>query len=87
MVKKVNNNYNVVIKMDATQCKMARAALGLGVRELAALANVAQATISRLERGEVLKPTTVEAVRAALEASGVEFIEENGGGRGVRLKT
>ena len=59
----------------------------MGVRELAALANVAQATISRLERGEVLKPTTVEAVRAALEASGVEFIEENGGGRGVRLKT
>ena len=72
--------------MDATQCKMARAALGLGVRDLATLAEVAQATISRLERGEQLKPSTVEAIRLALEASGVEFIEENGGGRGVRLK-
>lgn len=71
--------------MNATQCKMARAALGLGVRELAALAGVAQATISRLERGEELKPATVDAIRAALEQAGVEFIAENGGGAGVRL--
>ncbi|MEM1287117.1 MAG: helix-turn-helix transcriptional regulator [Pseudomonadota bacterium] len=72
--------------MNATQCKMARAALGLGVRELAALADVAQATVSRLERGEELKPRTVDAIRTALETAGVEFIEENGGGSGVRLK-
>lgn len=72
--------------MNATQCKMARVALGLGVRDLAALAEVAQATVSRLERGEELKPATVETIRAALEAAGVEFIPENGGGAGVRLK-
>ncbi len=72
--------------MNATQCKMARAALGLGVRDLAALADVAQATVSRLERGEELKPATVAAIRAALEDAGVEFIAENGGGAGVRLK-
>ncbi|WP_425081399.1 helix-turn-helix domain-containing protein [Ruegeria arenilitoris] len=65
---------------------MARVALGLGVRDLANLANVAQATISRLERGEDLKETTVAAIQAALEASGVEFIAENGGGAGVRLR-
>ncbi|WP_121630338.1 helix-turn-helix domain-containing protein [Tropicibacter alexandrii] len=65
---------------------MARAALGLGVRDLAALADVAQATVSRLERGEELKPATVAAIRAALEDAGVEFIAENGGGAGVRLK-
>jgi transcriptional regulator with XRE-family HTH domain len=64
---------------------MARVALGLGVRDLAALADVAQATISRLERGEELKAATVAAIRQALEAAGVEFIPENGGGAGVRL--
>lgn len=72
--------------MDATQCRMARAALGLGVRDLASLADVAQATVSRLERGEELKAATVQIIREALEAAGVEFIEENGGGAGVRLK-
>lgn len=72
--------------MNATQCRMARAALGLGVRDLASLADVAQATVSRLERGEELKATTVQTIREALETAGVEFIAENGGGAGVRLK-
>jgi len=65
---------------------MARAALQLGVRELAQAAGVSPTTITRLERGESLYPRTVEAIRAALEAGGVEFIEENGGGPGVRLR-
>jgi transcriptional regulator with XRE-family HTH domain len=65
---------------------MARVALGLGVRDLANLATVSPDTIARLERGEALKERTVAAVRAALEAAGVEFIPENGGGAGVRLK-
>ena len=65
---------------------MARAALQLGVRELAAMARVAPATIARLERGDSLYPRTLEAIRASLEAAGVEFIPENGGGVGVRLK-
>ena len=68
------------------QCKMARTALGLGVRDLAALAKVAQATVSRFEAGEELKERTVDALRTALETAGVEFIAENGGGPGVRLK-
>lgn len=72
--------------MNAVQCKMARVAVGLGVRELAALAGVAQATISRLERGEELKDSTVITIKVALENAGVEFIDENGGGAGVRLK-
>lgn len=72
--------------MNAAQCKMARAATGLGVRELAALAGVAQATVSRLERGEELKEVTVAAIRAALEAAGVVFLPENGNGPGVALR-
>nr|WP_246722023.1 helix-turn-helix transcriptional regulator [Methylosinus sp. H3A] len=65
---------------------MARVALGIGVRELAELAQVAPATVSRLEAGEELKPRTVAAIRAALEAAGVIFVEENGEGPGVRLR-
>ena len=71
--------------MSAVQCKMARAATGLGVRELAALAGVSPNTVARLERGEELKSATVDAIRTALEQAGVEFIAENGGGAGVRL--
>lgn len=68
------------------QCKMARVALGLGVRELALLAKVAPATVSRFEAGEELKERTVEAMQLALEAAGVIFVAENGEGPGVRLK-
>jgi transcriptional regulator with XRE-family HTH domain len=52
---------------------------------LAAAASVSPDTIARLERGETLYPRTIAAIRAALEAAGVEFIAENGGGAGVRL--
>lgn len=65
---------------------MARAGLGLGVRELAEAAGVSTNTITRLEAGEELRPRTVAAVQAALEAAGVQFIPENGGGAGVRLR-
>jgi transcriptional regulator with XRE-family HTH domain len=65
---------------------MARAALGLGVRELAERAKVSPDTIARLERGEVLRERTVDAVRAALEGAGVIFVAENGEGPGVRLR-
>ena len=68
------------------QCKMARAALGLGVRELAATAKVSIDTVARFERGDELKERTIEALQHALEATGVEFIDENGGGPGVRLR-
>jgi transcriptional regulator with XRE-family HTH domain len=73
----------VVKKILAVQCKMARAALGLGVRELANLAAVSQDTVSRLERGEDLMPRTLDAIGAALEAAGVEFT--NGDEPGVKL--
>jgi transcriptional regulator with XRE-family HTH domain len=65
---------------------MARAALGWGVRELAALAKVSADTVARFERGEELKERTIEAIQSALEDGGVEFIEQNGGGPGVRIR-
>ena len=65
------------------QCRMARAALGLGVRELAAAAKVSIDTVARFERGDELKERTIDALQRALEAAGVEFI--NGDQPGVRL--
>lgn len=75
-----------IVTMNAIQCKMARAALGLGVRDLAKLADVSVDTLSRLERGEELMPRTMAAIRSALETAGVIFIDENGEGPGVRLR-
>ncbi len=63
---------------------MARAATGLGIRELATAAQVSADTVVRLERGEVLKPRTIEAIRTALEAAGVVFT--NGDEPGVKLR-
>lgn len=73
--------------MDATQCKMARAATGLGVRDLAKLAAVSPDTVARLERGEELRPATVETIRGALVAAGATFLDDDGqAGAGVRFK-
>jgi ribosome-binding protein aMBF1 (putative translation factor) len=71
----------------AIQCKMARAAVGWGIRDLAQHAGVGVATITRFENEQVgANQATVEAIQRTLEAAGVEFIPENGGGAGVRLK-
>ena len=72
--------------MTPAQCRMARSGLGLGVRELAGAAKVSTNTVTRFERGEELRERTIDALRAALEAAGVEFIAESGGGAGVRLR-
>jgi transcriptional regulator with XRE-family HTH domain len=64
---------------------MARAALRLGIRELAALAKVAPMTISRLETGRSGgHADTVRKIEQALEKAGIEFI--NGDAPGVRLR-
>ena len=68
------------------QSKMARIALGWGVRDLAKKANKSPNTIARLERGEDMRADTLAEVRSAFEKAGVVFIEQNGGGPGVRLK-
>ena len=75
--------------MTPEQSKMARAALGLGVRELAEKADVSPNTITRLERGEAMQRRTVDTIRQALESAGVIFLadgETSSGGPGVRLK-
>lgn len=55
--------------------------------QLEAAAKVAKKTIADFEReARQPYPRTLDALREALEAAGVEFIAENGGGPGVRLK-
>ena len=71
-------------ELSPIQCRMARVALGWGTRDLARAAGVSTDTVARMERGEKLKSSTVNAFRAAFEAAGIEFIPENGGGPGVR---
>lgn len=70
--------------MTPAQCRMARAGLGLAVRDLAALAGVPAAVITRLERGEALQAGMADSIRQALEAAGAEFI--GGDAPGVRLR-
>ena len=50
------------------------------------MAKVSPATVTRIESGHPANASTLEAIRVALEVAGVEFIPENGGGEGVRLK-
>jgi DNA-binding XRE family transcriptional regulator len=73
--------------MDSTQLRMARAALKIGVRELAVLAGVTTATITRFEneRGGLNQATSAK-LKAALVAAGIMFIDQNGNGPGVRLR-
>jgi transcriptional regulator with XRE-family HTH domain len=74
--------------LNPAQCRMARAALQIGVRELAELAGLSSMTVTRFENGHSAGNSgTLNALRTALEAAGVEFIAENGGGAGVRLKS
>jgi transcriptional regulator with XRE-family HTH domain len=63
---------------------MARAALGLGVRKLAAAAKVSPDTVVRFERGEKLRERTVASLRQVLEAAGIEFTD--GDRPGVRVR-
>lgn len=72
--------------MNPAQCRMARGALEWTVRELAAKAEVGVNTVTRFEKGADTLTSTIAKLRTALEAAGVEFIAENGGGPGVRLK-
>ena len=69
--------------MKGIQLRMARAAVGWGVRELAKKAGVTANTVTRIENGADAKQSTIDALQRALEAAGIEFT--NGDQPGVRL--
>ena len=76
-------------KVSIRQVKAARALLAWSQEKLADAARISIPTIKRLEASDGPlggRTETANQIRAALEHGGVEFIDENGGGLGVRLR-
>jgi len=79
--------------LTAAQMRAARALVGMEQKTLAGLSGVSLPTIQRMEASNGVVRGVIETlmkVMGALEAAGVEFINEGaisgGGGRGVRLR-
>jgi transcriptional regulator with XRE-family HTH domain len=73
--------------MTPEQCRQARALLGWRAQRLGLRSSTCAATVRRFERGDAQPhPAKVEAIRAALVAAGVEFINQNGSEPSVRLR-
>lgn len=69
------------------QIRGARAMLGLTQASLAEAAGISTTALNNIERGTAdPKASTLGAIQRALEEAGVQFIAENGGGPGVRLR-
>ena len=71
----------------SAQVKMARAALNWTVRDLAEATGLHRNTITNIEVGHYAgDPATLSKIEGVMRQAGVEFIDENGGGPGVRLR-
>jgi transcriptional regulator with XRE-family HTH domain len=70
------------------QIRMARAALGWGVRDLADRAGLSPNTVSRFENGADARVDTLIQMQDVLERAGVIFVPaDESGGPGVRLRS
>jgi transcriptional regulator with XRE-family HTH domain len=68
------------------QIRAARALLDWTRKDLSAASRITIRTLARIESAQTVpRESTLNALTATLEAAGVEFIAENGGGPGVRL--
>ena len=71
----------------SAQCRAARGLVGWSQQQLANKAGIGTVAVHQLENGtRQPRRATLDVVRRAFEAAGVEFIDENGGGAGVRLR-
>lgn len=70
------------------QIRLARTALGLGVRELAAAAGISPSTVQRFESGVGgMQTRTLAGLQGVLEERGIVFIyADDTAGPGIRLK-
>jgi hypothetical protein len=76
-------------KISSAQMRAARAMLRWTALDLAAQSKVGVATIRRVEVVDGEIPVTLAneaAIRQAFETAGIEFIEENSAGEGVRFR-
>jgi DNA-binding transcriptional regulator YiaG len=77
----------IVDTITPAQSRAARALLEITQSELADAANLGLSTVVDFEKKRrQVSALAIQAIRDALAASGVEFIDENGGGPGVRLR-
>ena len=77
----------IVYVLTPAQCRAARGLLDLTQSELADGARLGLSTIVDFERSRrQISDDAIGAIRRALEKFGVDFIDENGGGVGLRLR-
>jgi transcriptional regulator with XRE-family HTH domain len=76
-----------IVEMTSAQCRAARALLDMTQTELAKAASLGLSTVVDFEkeRREV-SATAIERICRALEGAGIDFLPENGGGEGLRLR-
>ena len=71
----------------AEQCRAARGLLDWSQQDLATKAGVGVVTVRQIDAGSTEpRRATLVVLKQAFEEAGVEFIDENGGGPGVRLR-
>lgn len=73
--------------INPSQCRGARALLGITQQQLADLAGISKRTVIEFEGGiRVPLASTSRSLQWALENAGIEFLHGNGGGSGVRFR-
>jgi DNA-binding XRE family transcriptional regulator len=74
--------------IDPQQVRMARAALDLGIRDLATAVDASTSTILRFEKERGgLQSGTMSKIKTALEGRGVTFLDNEGQGSGIRCRS
>lgn len=66
-------NVTIDNTMNATQSRMARAALRWSWADLATKSGVNRITVSRFEKGDKVSDKSLDAMQSAMEAAGVQF--------------
>ena len=72
--------------LTASQCRAARALLDWTQGNLAVVTGLSAVTIRAFERGGEMRDSNRTLLQLCFERAGVDFISENGGGPGVRLR-
>jgi predicted transcriptional regulator len=87
MIGEIRFLCEVLDMITSGQCRAARGILDWSQQELADRAQVGVVTVRLLEAAaHQPRRATLDVIRRCFEAAGVDFIDENGGGPGVRLR-